>query len=186
MEVVSHVPQHHRPLWLNTDHASAQRGLFLPAIDPRGLVLSHAQQWRTALVNPGICEHADIFTMCHLLQCIILKTIARPSQMQLWLWATPRVAVRVVFVCSSSRPVSSCCLLVVVDKQRFITLNWKSLFMPSSHIRPHHSKPSEKYFCLMDLCRRSSSWWKLNNISHPADITSSLPVRLSQNCLSFM
>lgn len=154
MDVVSHVPQHRRPLWLNTDHVSAQRGLFLPAIDPRGLVLSRAQRWRTALVNPSICEHADIFTMCHLLQ----MTHRRANPGALWLWATPRVAVSVVFVCSSSRPVSSCCLLVVMDKQRFITLNWKSLFMPSSHIRPHHSKPSEKYFCLMDLCRKSSSW----------------------------
>lgn len=43
MDEVSGVPQRRRSMWVNTGRVSAERGLFLFAIDPCGLVLSRAR-----------------------------------------------------------------------------------------------------------------------------------------------
>lgn len=66
---------------------------------------------------------------------------------------TPIVAFNLVFVLSASFMDSW------LDQQSCIRLKSKSLFISSSHVRPRYSKPSEKFFCLMDLCWKCSSWW---------------------------
>lgn len=148
-----------------TSHRSSWSGTVTRSLMEDVLVVTSISEhvsfkftWAAAFVLPVLTELLESRWFA--------KHVADWSFLSFWwrhrLWP-PKL---LLFVCSFGQ---FCCF-----GQRSTTLNSKSLFISRSHIRPHYSKPSEKYFCLMDLCWKCSSWWKLNTISQHPEIMNSL------------